>query len=714
MGDMCELVFDHPILAMLSPVGILAQPTCAAATVIERDDEMATKRIDLNNYTSLFTAPTEHDIKAPYFDLKSYSEIKSEQDKHHLNGNLSYEAIKNAGYDIEVYDENIKDEFSLRTYRCAKKTCAEDCQQDEYCYWSNSGGNRLGSSAFIRKNSNECSCLPCIMAKDNITGMERTCAQKIVAKDFAENRYQDYQDDCDNTHILVKFFQSLTEDTEDNQNTYCKDLVKLFNNQYILSSSDYDSYVINDSMFCNFKNETDKAAADENRKKCKNMRIRFCENSDDKMCEVLNISYIDLFKDMFSYYVLSDTAYGSTEHCTCYPIKRGEDPGCYRIIDRDDEGNPEISSEFMDLGAADALNCQGDDMVWIDGDFRLGEPYWDGIPYLPNCYDTDDDGVLNGICSNDLPQIKLYLDTIDDGTTDPDKLQDLDKKAICKRTNSNENTQCNTYDYCTNGQYQSASTAQLESCTDNTIGGLLPQDLIDGGVPLTTPEYNREICESDIARCMGFEIQPKLERTTYTLVLDSLYYLIPTKTSNIVPEWGFLRTYYALNDYYLGKSSFNIPTGEIYKGINNLLYSYTHDDDGDSASLLIPEFGDEGHEAATTSTSDLEGGTRDQSGHLFSSDSGSLDLYRDKLMYDDQLTISYGFVRDWSILIFACILLLVILVPFSFTVLPFLIVWSLTYVTYKKYYDNLVFVRLIVPIVFGVFLYMLIKIYGKL
>ena len=746
-SDACDAVEDHPILTGMAEglfvvatggAGLIAvagatafdEAACSAVTGLTRDHEINAKRDHLKQYGKFFIFDKEGTNKYPTFmNQTSYNHLIDDDSIQILADSQDeiYNSILESDYELIKFNDR---DFELRRHRCDNITCSEDCNGDDNCYWTNTGGkrkdeNKSSATTLLNETYPSCQCKPCVMVKDSITGVERKCAQKIVAKDFVDNKYQDYQDDCDNTNPIVKKLQG------ESNNSYCGDLTKLYLSQYILSSPSYDNIAMDDSMSCNYPDDTKSSDnADENRKKCKNLRIQFCVNDgDDDFCEHKDITYADLIKDTFSYYFLSDTKYGSKYHNTCYPFEKNNQ-GCYEIIDIGDDNNPIIDDAYMIYKNAEGTICDdntvagcqevtlpaqcGDDnMLWIQGDIQIGQPYWDGTTYLPGCDSRDDDNIIHGIKERDKERIDAYINSLGD-TLDLNGTIPIENRGLCLRKNvfidDDNSSKCNTYQYCLDGTGY-GTDAQFESCQENEPlqNNYNPTGGTDDQI------YDVDICNSPVVKCMGYEVIGENKDSVYELILDSLYYIVPTKTSNIVPEWGLLRSYYALNDYYLGKTELVVPTGEILEFINNKIYSLTHDPDGSSAAWYMPELGDEGEEAADPSNrSAIESGVRDEDGSHLSADSGSLDLYRDRIKYDDKITFNFGFIRDWAILIFLAIVLLVVLVPLSFTVLPFLIVWSLTYVTYKRFYDDTKFLKIIVPVVFGVFLYMLIKIYGKL
>ena len=89
-------------------------------------------------------------------------------------------------------------------------------------------------------------------------------------------------------------------------------------------------------------------------------------------------------------------------------------------------------------------------------------------------------------------------------------------------------------------------------------------------------DYIKDHCNSDIHKCMGFETIKKSGNTfsdLYEKILDSHYYLLPLDVSYETRDLGYMRYYSALNNYYMGDLTFNIPYGTIKGYVIETMYN---------------------------------------------------------------------------------------------------------------------------------------------
>jgi len=600
--------------------------------------------------------------------------------------------------------------WNKRIDKCNRYTCSEDCNNtdNDECYWDIPFNlNHISNS--------KCQCKPNIFITDmNDYGFNiEKSLQRELSEDFYINKSEEFNEVCTNNSIMDSFRETIdVEGVQHNLHRELSQMCQKFRDYYHISeaifsedsSSSFIQGIINQ---CEDKNSDEENR--NNNEKCKNSPLRLCSGQmlDDIHCSDIDITYYDLYIDLFSYYLLRNTSYENKDWCECNLLEIIE-TGCYNI-NKNLDGSIDIIRKLPNLSNDECSNTES--RAWIDSHYKM-----DKTEYIPkNMCEDNYFGIPNGVCYDNKNRIKNYLDKTIVPETDDSEIENIMNrlldKTVCKRINSIEedgekyfhsryycdpliekvpginiedtiNEMINKGFYDLEGEYKISNDRSL-NFDDNILRIWNEQEEIYE----ETFDDSLISCNSPINKCMGFESEEIKDYNYYETLLNSHYYFLPLESTNKITNLGFMRSFKALNNYYLGDYSISFNYGQYYGKFIRWVYNATVDE------TLAPTMFLNEYEILTA----LESG-EDFSAAEYSVASGSNqiggdieEVYRENVI--ESLQSIYHFdtlnsIRDYS-LIFICIIILLIFIYIYFISYLFLphILWIIFYFI-KEYFKK--------------------------
>lgn len=634
-----------PVRASMCVAAIAAADTDPRLTMYDTYESL------LQNYKDLFDIDLSRAItNPPRAESASVDFTESEQ---YLTRTLGGNTLDS--------DET---DYANRKVKCNSLKCGEDCISDNDCYWH--------IPFDLNENpQSKCSCEPniFIINNDNLFGEGDIFGKESLQKKLADDFYNIYAEELQRNCRGLSFNVFLNQNRDDGrENRFCEDLVKTTQISEAIFSSPSDSNVKNLFETC-----LDKEEYRENiLKQCLSKPIVICDDESDENpdCIQMDFSYYSIISDIFGYYFLRNTSYENPERCEC------------NLLEINEEGPPYYSL---------------DEKKYL---------------YRNECEDNIY-GVPNGICGNKMPTVQSYLDANDsliiDVSSASDHMTGILNKNKCERTNSIKH---NDIDYFHSRFYCDPSNDNTFKLTDDIdemiaknyyetvseynigTGPNSPQSISDNNlrkwdsvtqeytvVGANQIDYSKQNCTSNIHKCMGFEpkeVGDSYDHDLYEKILDSHYYLLPLDISHITRDLGYIRSFSALNNHYLGDLTLDLPYGKLYGYMIETLHNITYDSTTSptvlSSQYEVVQSVDRGERIS----SQIEEG---QAGDEMES--------IDRIELEETLLTVYKIdylntIRDYTMLAILLICSLIFLYFYSFIILFAHIPWIISYILYIK------------------------------
>lgn len=550
--------------------------------------------------------------------------------------------------------------YEERRQKCNALKCGEDCKNDDDCYWNvpfyilNDTGMLLSSQS--------CSCEPNIfLNSDSIFGKESL--QERLADEFYNIYSKELQVNCNLSQGDNPFKAELLANVE-NHSQYCLDLDRTTLISEAIYSSSSDSNVMNIYEKCI---DMEGNHRENILKQCLSKPLIICndENDQNKDCIQLDISYYDLISDIFGYYVLRNTSYENPDRCEC------------NLLTITDTGPPYYS--------------------FNEKEYLLRS----------NCEETTS-GIPRGICAHNMPIVQKYLDAnesqIIDGDSSREHMRGILNKNKCERTNSikhnnidyfhsrlfcdpinNYRTEINSdiEQMITNNLYEEVNDYNIRDGQEQTIpdNNLRIWDSVNGQYT-NEMDFNKSNCISNIHRCMGFEpvkTESEYYNDLYEMVLDSHYFLLPLDVGHETRRLGYLRSFSALNNHYMGDLSFDFPYGTLY----GYMIEQTHNIFSNTTDENITILEDQYYIAQTVK----QGGRISPVVRDNQSGSGMESIDRIELAETLQTVYRIDYlnsIRDYTIIALLLVCSAIFLYFYSLVILFVHIPWIIIYIIYIK------------------------------
>lgn len=662
------------------------------------DNELINASRNINNFIDQSLddneIPTNERILEIMINFQAPQKSKSDILKNFLVNN---EFILENNYNLN------EETWNKRIEKCNRYTCSEDCNNtdNDECYWDIPFNlNRVSNS--------KCQCKPNIFITDmNDYGFNiEKSLQRELSEDFYMNKSEEFNEVCTNNSILNSI-DEISEETNRSLMNMCQKFRDYYHiSEAIFSEDSSSSFIQGIINQCEDKNSDEENR--NNNEKCKNSPLRLCSGQmlDDIHCSDIDITYYDLYIDLFSYYLLRNTSYENKDWCECNLLEIIE-TGCYNI-NKNLDGSIDIIRKLPNLSNDECSNTES--RAWIDSHYKM-----DKTEYIPkNMCEDNYFGIPNGVCYENKNRIKNYLDKTIVPETDDSEIENIMNrlldKTVCKRMNSIEvdgenyfhsryycdpliekdieinyamNEMISNGFYDLEGEYKINERERPLTFDDNILRiwnetEQIYEEAIDDSL------IN---CNSSIHKCMGFDSEKIEEYNYYETFLNSHYYFLPLESTNKITNLGFMRSFKALNNYYLGDYSISFDYGKYYGKFIRLIYNATIDEEfaptmfRDEYEILIAiENGDDlsGREYSVASGENQIGGNIEE-------------IYRENVIESLQTIYHIDIlnsIRDYFIIIICIIILLIFIYIYfiSYLFLPH-ILWILFY-SIKEYFSQ--------------------------
>ena len=635
----------------------------ACTTAVGLEDDIQDKLYGtyeslLQNYKDLFDMNLQMAINMEVNGVPSLYDTAARTGKTIISDFTDEELYFNRTLGEYTLDRN-ESEYADRKRKCNSLKCGEDCNNDSDCYW------KIPFDILNSESFSHCSCEPNIFI-DNDSFLGKESLQKKLAENFYDVYAEDLQSICRPSDSDEGPFNMGRD--EEKETKFCQDLENTTRISEAIFSSQTNTNVNEIYEKC-----LDKEGDHRNNilKKCLSRPIDICkdENDENPDCIELIPSYLEIIKDIFGYYVLRNTSYENPERCECNLLKINE------------EGPPFYS--FDERKYLYRNDC---------------EEETSGIPY--------------GICGNNMPVVQSYLDMnsslIIDESTAREYFTGSLNKNLCQRTNYvdkyNDIEYYHSRLYC--DPFHDNNTFNLDDEIEQMINnnyyetdleyhisqGIDPQSFPDNNLRewdsvtqqynIDIIDYNKDHCNSDIHKCMGFETIKKSDNTfsdLYEKILDSHYYLLPLDVSHETRDLGYMRYYSALNNYYMGDLTFNIPYGELYSYMIETMYNAVSNATDGNFTVLEQQYNvvQAVKRGENISSHVEEGQAGDEMGSIDREELEESLLREYKIDYLNK-------IRDYGILAILLICSAIFLYFYSIVILFVHIPWIIIYILYVK------------------------------